>query len=125
APLTAQVTETPDTIAPGKFLVEMDAITLGFNRDKTEPNTFNALGVATTILSTGLTQNVDLQVGLQFFTRQTYQFRGTRTSRSGLGDVTLRSKWTYWRNDKYGAAAAVIPYIKVPTSTGGVGNEHV
>lgn len=124
-PLAAQVTETPDTIAPGKFFVRMDAISLGVNRDKTEPSTFTALALATTIVSTGITQNVDAQVGLQFFARQTYQYRGTRTTHSGLGDVTLRAKWTYLRNDKIGAAAAVIPFVKVPTSTGGVGNDHV
>ena len=125
APLAAQVTETPDTIAPGKFFMRMDAISVGFNRDTTEANTFTALGLATTVLSTGITQNVDAQVGLQFFLRQKYQFRGTNTTHSGLGDVTLRSKWTYWRSEKKDAAAAVIPFVKVPTSSGGVGNDHV
>ena len=124
-PLAAQVTETPDTIAPGKFFVRMDAISVGVNRDTTEPNTFTALGLATTMVSTGITRDVDAQVGLQFFARQTYQYRGVRTTHSGLGDLTLRAKWTYLRNEKIGAAAAVIPFVKVPTSTGGVGNEHV
>ena len=122
--LTAQVTETPDTIAPGKFFMRMEAISVGINRDTTTPNTFTALGLATTVLSTGITQNVDAQVGLQFFARQKYQFRGKNTTHSGLGDVTLRSKWTFWRDAQQGAAAAVIPYIKVPTGTGGVGNDH-
>ena len=125
APLAGQVTETPDTVAPGKFLMRMDAISVGLNRDRTEPNSFTALGVATTLLATGLTRDVDAQVGLQFFARQSYQFKGVRTTHSGLGDVTVRAKWTYLRNEKIGAAAAVIPFIKVPTSTGGVGNEHV
>lgn len=125
APLAAQVTETPDTIAPGKFFMRMDAVSLDFNRDDSGPNKFSALGLATTILSTGITRDVDVQVGLQFFLRQTYEFRGASTRRSGLGDVTLRTKWTYLRNEKLGAAAAVIPFIKVPTSTGGVGNDHM
>jgi hypothetical protein len=125
ASLAAQVTETPDTIAPGKFFVRMDAISLAFNRDDSGPNKFSALGLATTIVSTGITQDVDAQIGLQFFLRQTYEFRGASARRSGLGDVTLRTKWTYWRHAQLGAAAAVIPYVKVPTSTGGVGNDHV
>lgn len=124
-PLTAQVTETPDTVAPGKFFMRMDAISVGINRDRTEPSTYTAVGLATTMLSTGITQTIDAQVGLQFFARQTYQVRGTRTTHSGLGDVTVRAKWTYLENDKIGAAAAVIPFIKVPTSTGGVGNDHI
>ena len=124
ARLAGQVTETPDTIAPGKFFVRMDAISLAFNRDDSGPNKFSALGLATTILSTGITKDVDAQIGLQFLLRQTYEFRGASARRSGLGDVTLRTKWTYWRNAQLGAAAAVIPYVKVPTSTGGVGNDR-
>ncbi len=125
APLAAQVTETPVTIAPGRFLIEMDAISVAFNKEDSGPNKFSALGLATTILSTGITRNIDVQVGLQFFLRQTYEFRGASSRRSGLGDVTFRTKWTFWHNEKLGAAAAVMPYVKVPTSTGGVGNEHV
>jgi hypothetical protein len=123
--LGAQVTDTPQTIEPGKFFLRMDAISLGFNRETTAANTFTALGLATSVLSTGLTQNVDMQVGMQFFLRQTYQFRGASTSHSGIGDVTLRTKWTFWRDNAAGAAAAVIPYVKVPTNSGGVGNDHV
>lgn len=123
-PVAAQVTETPDTVAPGKFFMRMDAISIGVNRDTTEPNTFTALGLATTVLSTGITRDVDAQVGVQFFLRQKYQYRGGSATRSGVGDVTVRSKWTYWRNPQIGAAAAVIPYLKIPTSSGGVGNDH-
>lgn len=124
APVAAQITETPHTVAPGKFLVEMDAISWSFNREDAGPNKYSALGLATTLLSTGVTRDVDVQVGVQFFLRQSYEVLGASTRRSGLGDVTLRSKWTFWRDDKRGMAAAVIPYVKVPTSTGGVGNNH-
>ncbi len=124
APVAAQITETPHTVAPGKFLVEMDAISLSFNREDSGPNKYRALGLATTLLSTGVSHDVDVQVGVQFFLRQSYELFGASTRRSGLGDVTLRSKWTYWRDEKRGMAAAVIPYVKVPTSTGGVGNNH-
>ncbi|MSU64917.1 MAG: transporter [Opitutus sp.] len=124
ARLGAQVTETPQTIAPGSFFVRMDAISVGVNRDRIEPSRYNALGLASTILSTGLTRDVDLEVGVQFFLRQTFQTSRGRTSRSGRGDLILRSKWTFWRDPGRGAAAAVIPYLKLPSSTGGVGNNH-
>lgn len=125
ARLAAQVTETPYTIAPGKFLVEMDALSFAITRDDSGPNKFSALGLATTRLSTGFSSNVDVQIGMQLFLRQTFEIRGTSERRSGLGDVTLRTKWTYWRNASQTAAAAVIPYVKVPTSTGGVSNNHI
>lgn len=123
--LGAQVTETPQTIEPGRFLVRMDAISLGFNRDTTEANKYTALGLASTILSTGITSDFDVQLGAQLFLRQTLQYRGTNTTHSGLGDVSLRMKWTFWRDDPHGAAAAIIPYVKVPTHRGGVSNDHV
>jgi len=124
-PLRAQVTDTPATVAPGKFFLRMDAVTVGVNRDSAEPNRFTALGLASSILSIGMTENVDVQVGAQFFVRQTYQYRGARSSRSGWGDTSLRTKWRFWRDDAGGAAAAVIPYVKLPSKTTGIGNNHV
>lgn len=125
APLRAQVTETPQTIEPGKFFLRMDAVTVGVNRDTTEPNRFTALGLASSILSIGMTKDVDVQLGAQFFVRQTFQYRGTNHSRSGWGDTALRTKWTFWRDEAAGAAAAVIPYVKMPSKTTGIGNNHV
>jgi hypothetical protein len=122
--LRAQVTETPHTVAPGSFLLEVDAITVGVNRDRTESNNYTALGLASAILSTGITPDLDVQFGQQFFLRQTYQFRGARSSSSGRGDTTIRLKLTYWRGPN-GSAAAVLPYVKLPTNTGGVGNNHL
>ncbi|MBI5770000.1 MAG: transporter [Verrucomicrobia bacterium] len=125
APLVAQVTETPTTIEPGKFFLRMDAVTVGVNRDTTEPNRYTALGLASSILSIGMTENTDVQVGAQFFVRSTYQFRGTRSSRSGWGDTSLRTKWRFWRDDKAGASAAVIPFVKIPSKASGIGNNHM
>lgn len=125
ATLRAQVTETPQTIEPGKFLLRMDAITVGVNRDSSEPNKYTALGLASSILSIGMTQNVDVQVGAQFFVRQTYQYRGANSSHSGWGDTSFRTKWTFWRDPAAGMAAAVIPFVKLPSKTTGIGNNHV
>ncbi len=125
---TAQVTETPVTVAPGNLLVRMDGVTLGFDRDRAPAagNRYTAVGVAGTVVSAGLTSSVDVQVGFQLFLRQTYETAGgARTSRSGLGDLQFRTKWTFWRDDSSGAAAAVIPYVKVPSNSGGVGNRAV
>jgi hypothetical protein len=125
APLGAQVTDTPQTIAPGKFFLRMDALTLGVNRDTDGPNKYTALGLASSILSIGLTPTVDVQFGAQFFVRQTYQYQGTNSSRSGWGDTSFRTKWTFWRSPGGEAAAAVIPYVKLPSKTTGIGNNHL
>jgi len=121
----AQVTETPHTIKPGKFLVEMDGIRLSFDRTDEAGNTYDAVGVGTALLSMGMTRDVDLQAGFQLFHRETIDRKGRSESNSGLGDVTVRTKWTFWSDETAGAAAAVIPYVKVPTNSGGVGNDSV
>jgi hypothetical protein len=125
ASLHAQVTETPQTIAPGKFFLRMDAVTVGVNRDSAAPDKYTALGLASSILSIGLTSDVDVQFGAQFFVRETYQYRGARSSRTGWGDTSIRAKWTFWRDVPGGAAAAVIPFVKIPSKTTGIGNNHV
>jgi hypothetical protein len=123
--LRAQVTETPVTIEPGKFFLRMDAVTVGVNRDTAEPNRYTALGLAASILSIGMTENVDVQVGAQFFVRSTFQNRGLRSSRSGWGNTSVRTKWRFWRDDKGGASAAMIPFVKIPSKVTGIGNNHV
>ena len=124
-PLRAQVTDTPQTIEPGKFFLRMDAVTVGVNRDSTEANRYTALGLASSILSIGMTKNVDVQFGAQFFVRETYQLHGTNNTRSGWGDTSFRTKWTFWRSPQGDAAAAVIPYVKIPSKVTGIGNNHI
>ncbi len=122
--LHAQVTETPQTIEPGKFFLRMDAVSVGINRDTLEPAKYTALGLASSILSVGVTRDVDVQFGAQFFVRETYQYQGDRSTRSGWGDTSVRAKWTFWRDVPGEAAAAVIPFVKIPSRATGVGNNH-
>lgn len=121
--LSAQVTESPRTVAPGRALVRMDGLKLTFDRADAAGNTYDAVGVASTTLRAGLTPTVDLQLGFDFFIRETIKFRGARNSHSGLGDISFRTKWTFWSDDKRGAAAAVMPYLRFPTGSGGVGSK--
>jgi hypothetical protein len=116
----AQITEVPETVKPGKFLLEIDAIT--FDQDRTGHGKYSLLGMATTLVTAGLTPSVDLQACFQFFARSTYQDRAFRDTRTGLGDLSVRMKWTFWRGGESGAAAAAIPYVKLPTNTDGIGN---
>lgn len=120
--LPAQVTETPQTIEPGKVLVRMDAISLGIKPDSSEPNAYRALAVGSTVVSAGLTDSLDLEVGAQLFLRDTLQLQHSNRTQDGIGDVTFRSKWTFWRDPAQSQAAAVIPYVKIPTNSNGVGN---
>lgn len=125
AVLRAQVTEVPQTIEPGKFFLRMDAVTVGIDRDKLDSAKYTALGLASSILSIGMTRDVDVQIGAQFFIRETYRYRGASSTRSGWGDTSFRTKWTFWRDDAAGEAVAVIPYVKLPSKVSGIGNNHL
>ena len=56
-----QITKIPATVKPGRFLLEMDALSLTL--DQQPGFKYTALGVASTFLSTGLTENWDIQLG--------------------------------------------------------------
>lgn len=119
----AQFTETAVTVAPGRFLVEMDALSIGVDRD--EGTKATAVAVATTFLTTGLTANLDVQVGAELFLSQKFDAGGLSERDSGFGDLYLRSKWRFLDGGNLGPSAAIIPFVKLPTSTGGVGTEAV
>jgi hypothetical protein len=123
-PLSAQVTETPYTVEPGRIRVEMDGLKLSHGRADAAGNTYDAIGVAQTVVSVGLTRSLDAQVGASLFLHESFDFGGRRDSRSGIGDVSLRMKWTFWR-DEQRSAAAIVPFVKLPTNSGGVGNDAV
>jgi hypothetical protein len=123
--LPAQITETPHTVAPGRVLVEMDGLRLAYDRADAAGNKVTAVGVATTFVTAGLTPAVDVQAGVELFLRRTVEVRGLRDSRAGIGDLYFRTKWTFWRDPGQGAAMAVIPYVKIPSNSAGLGNDSV
>lgn len=121
--LRAQLTEIPATVQPGRFLLEMDAITLTL--DKEPGYKYTAFGAASTFLTAGLTSNLDIQVGAELFLSQKLDLGGFTERDSGVGDVYFRSKWRFYDDPATGTAVALLPYIKVPTNSGGVGNDAV
>lgn len=123
ASLSAQITEWPTTVAPGRFLLEMDAISLTFDKDG--PDRYSAFGAASTFLTTGLAHNWDIQVGAELFISQKYESGGFTERDSGIGDIYVRTKYRFYENVETGTGAAVIPYVKIPTNSGGIGNDSV
>jgi hypothetical protein len=124
--LRAQVTELPQTIEPGGLLLREDAISLGTDPNTTAPNQYKQVAVGTTLVSAGITDSLDFEVGAQLFLQNTYTASdGTDQTHSGIGDVTLRPKWTFWKDPASGQAAAIIPYVMLPTHSAAVGNSSV
>jgi hypothetical protein len=121
SPSSAQITEWTTTVAPGRFLLEMDAVSLSF--DKEPGYKYSAFGAASTFLTTGLTDSWDIQVGAELFISQKVELGGPSDRDSGVGDIYLRTKWRFYENEETGTAVAILPYVKLPTNSGGVGND--
>ena len=121
AALHAQITERPTTVAPGRFLLEMDTLSLTIDRESGQK--YTAVGVATTFLTTGLSADWDVQVGAELFLSQKFDVGGLSGRNSGIGDVYFRTKWRFYEDQASGTAIALLPYVKLPTNTGGVGKK--
>jgi len=118
-----QITESPVTVQPGHFLLEIDALSLSIDR---EPGLkYTAFGAASTFLSTGLTARLDLQVGAEFYLSQKFDAAGLTERQSGMGDVYVRAKYRFYEAEDTYTAVAILPYVKIPTNSGGVGNDAV
>jgi len=120
-PLHGQITEWPTTVKPGHFLLEMDALTLSL--DKEGDSRYTLFGAASTFLTTGLTQNWDIQVGAELFFSQKIENGSFKQRDSGVGNMYLRTKWRFY--DEGSTAVAIIPYVKIPTSSAAFGNDAV
>lgn len=123
AGVRAQITEHPATVAPGSFLLEMDALSLTL--DKEGGGRYTAVGAGSVFLSTGLTQNWDVQVGAELFISQKFEAGGFSERNTGVGDLYVRTKYRFYENTETGTMAAILPYVKIPTNSGGVGNDAV
>lgn len=121
SPAMAQITEWTTTVAPGRFLLEMDAISLTLDKDA--GGKYTGFGAGSTFLSTGLAHNWDIQVGAEFFISQKYEGGSFTDRNSGIGDVYVRTKWRFYEETSTGTAVAIIPYVKLPTNSGNVGNK--
>lgn len=118
-----QVTETPETVRPGRFLLEVDALALTIDR---EPGLkYTAFGAASTFLTTGITSRWDIQLGAEFYITQKFDAAGFTERTSGVGDVYIRTKYRFYESNDTYTSAAILPYVKIPTNSGGVGNDAV
>lgn len=123
AGIHAQITEHPATVAPGSFLLEMDALSLTL--DKEGGGKYTAVGAGSVFLSTGLAHNWDVQVGAELFISQKFESGGFSERNTGVGDLYVRTKYRFYENSETGTMAAILPYVKIPTNSGGVGNDAV
>ena len=105
-------TESPHSVDAGHFQFEIEIANWSSNGRARE----FSLGEINAKL--GLNHSTDLQVVLPFYTH-------VRADDEGFGDVEIRLKHNLWGNDDGATAMAVMPFIKLPTANGNLGNGEV
>jgi len=121
-PLHAQVTDTRRR-SRGKVFPAHDAVTVGINRDKLEPAKYTALGLASSI-----SRSHDAKCGCADRRAVLRCARPinikVRAAHVRLGDTSLRTKWTFWRNDQLGRRRG--DSLREDSVEGeGIGNNHM
>jgi hypothetical protein len=115
-------TESAYSVDAGHFQIEMDL--LSYTYDQSRHETAKSLGIAATNFKVGVLNNVDLQIVVESYNIQRTRDRdaGDSSRLSGFGDVTFRSKINLWGNDGGPTALSAMPFFKVPTAKGDLGN---
>ena len=115
-------TVSPYTLDAGHFQVEMDFA--NFTHDETDAAITRAWNIAPFNLKVGLLDNMDLQLVFDDYlhVRTHDRLAGTTSTQSGVGDLTARVKINLWGNDGGRTAFGLLPFVKFPTSTDGLGN---
>jgi hypothetical protein len=120
-------TESAYTVDAGHVQIEMDIVTYSYDRHNSEraDRRVQAIGVALANWKLGITNDIDFQLITESFVWQRVEDFDTNAteSESGYGDTILRMKWNLWGNDGGETAFAMMPYLKLPTSEGDLGND--
>jgi hypothetical protein len=117
--MSAQVTEGPLTIALGRVQIRTDVLSAQFGDGQPVPvsTRYPQDGVAVTCFTAGVTQDVDVELGCATYFHDQLKKLGGTDANSGIGDVFLRTKWTFWSDASLQALAAVVPYLTLPTNS--------
>lgn len=102
-------TESPHTVDAGHFQFELEIA--AWERD----GGTRTLNLGELNLKAGLDDSTDLQLILSLFSR-------TAGGAEGFGDIELRLKRNLWGNDEGPTALALMPFVKIPTASGDLGN---
>ncbi len=116
---------SPCTVDPGHFQVEIDAFDVTVDRSGgADTNTYLA---AAPTLKYGVSRSLDLEASFAPLVVVTSRDRATGASArtTGVGDLFLKAKWNLVGDDGGPVSLAILPYLKVPTAPGGIGDRAV
>jgi len=118
-------TESPYTVDAGHFQIEADLVSMGVDRWNPQHERVFGVNAGNTNFKAGLLNNVDLQLVVENYVYEQVRSGGATTRKAGFGDMTSRLKVNLWGNDGGTTAFAIMPFVKWPTNTGGLGNKQV
>lgn len=116
---------SPYTVDGGRFQLESDLVNYTYDHANATNVTQRNWVVADPTLRIGLTSDIELDLissGFYNNVKSTNRANGSSQTDQGFGDITLRSKFNLVGNDDGDIAFGIVPQIKFPTATGGVGN---
>ena len=119
-------TESAYSVDAGHFQFETDILI--FSSDKTsdagvETKT-SGLGIMASNLKIGLTNDIDFQAIITPYATKKDQTNGASAQEfKGFGDTVLRLKTNLFGNDGGVAALAVMPFVNLPTNSGGLSHK--
>jgi hypothetical protein len=121
-------TESAYSVDAGHFQFETDILIHTSEKSNSggSESKSSGLGVMATNLKLGLTNSIDFQAIITPYATATTETTGSPTEElSGFGDTTLRLKVNLFGNDGGAAALAIMPFVTLPTNSGGLGHKSV
>lgn len=114
--------EGPITVDAGHFQYEGDFFFYELYKD--EKQRIRSVFGLFPSLKLGVTQCLEVEISLALFVSVTTTDRKTGLTNRGSGasDLYFSVKYNLWGNDGGPSAAAIIPFIKMPTASKGIGN---
>lgn len=103
-----QFVDAPQTVPRGEWLVETDVIDMAFDQAEGVRTRSTALMIAQ--ITTGLTDTLDVQLGLETWLEERVRGAGADGRVSGTGEAFVRAKWNFWKSER--AGLALLPYYK-------------
>lgn len=110
-------TESAYSVDAGHFQIETDLLVL--TKNMANGVSSQDLGVMVSNLKVGLTDSIDLQVVVTPYLSS----KLNSVQNSGFGDTTIRLKTNLFGNNGGTAAFALMPYVILPTNSGGLGDK--
>lgn len=109
------ITDDTGTQGKGKFQIEINSEFAWNRTDEAGVNVKEDTGETALALSCGLSENIDLVIGIPFAWYSVRENGLTVADDSGIGDMSLEIKLRVYENEENGFSFAVKPGISIPT----------